>query len=699
MAQNDLNGSNESIYTDNDVIDLCNSENLVHAIYEKTKNTISNDENQINYSDITQNKINDDNLTTTNSAHDILSNFSNETASKAIINTSCPLSAPVNRVPVTVVRKIFTPDADSDSCSIFATPTKASNNEIMEFEIPTANKFDKLDDRILSLPDSRPIKKYKSSSDIAEDTRYDEIFSLKLQLESMQNDFVKLQEEYSKNVSVLKSRIGKINDSIALDDYPASSSAFATVISPVKNKRKKPRTRAATVSTSNTSTMPMDVETVPVRSGALASTTAIPSSGSNSQSCIASTDSGNNTARASSSGSGTSGLTQSTCTLNSGKTSVAVPSTSRVSSNFSRAVGTPINSRPASGSQTIQNSRSESSSQLPPFFIYKFTYKDFVHLFPNINFKMQVVNANLKKFSVFNINDYLLIKEKLDDSDSINFFTHTPKSIKPISHIIRGLDSSFTVEEVTSALKAQFPTLNFAKVMQFTTKFSRANNKDLGLWLVQLAPGSSSTEFRKLKLLLNSVISIESMKSGGVVQCHNCQRYDHIAINCGMPFRCVRCDRAHEPGQCISSEPSSLTCVNCGGNHTANYGGCPKRVAKALSSRPTPGTTRNTVPNSNNFPALPAQRRTPQVTRPVTSNFSYANAVMNASSQSAIPNITNSSSPLGFLQTEINSLFGCSLSAIFNKFKAFIPVYSQTVDLVEKKMLLLNFLFEMVNNG
>lgn len=54
-----------------------------------------------------------------------------------------------------------------------------------------------------------------------------------------------------------------------------------------------------------------------------------------------------------------------------------------------------------------------------------------------------------------------------------------------------------------------------------------------------------------------------------------------------MPFMCVKCTDSHEPGQCqLLSEINNdnVKCVNCNGNHLANYRGCPK--LKELEKKP-----------------------------------------------------------------------------------------------------------------
>lgn len=71
---------------------------------------------------------------------------------------------------------------------------------------------------------------------------------------------------------------------------------------------------------------------------------------------------------------------------------------------------------------------------------------------------------------------------------------------------------------------------------------------------------------------------------GPPVQCFRCRRYGHIANFCRGPIRCKVCAGAHNHKECTSRQ--NPRCANCGGGHSAAFGGCPiKRAASTIRKR------------------------------------------------------------------------------------------------------------------
>jgi len=58
-------------------------------------------------------------------------------------------------------------------------------------------------------------------------------------------------------------------------------------------------------------------------------------------------------------------------------------------------------------------------------------------------------------------------------------------------------------------------------------------------------------------------------------QCYKCQGFGHNAGNCNAKPHCVVCSGPHSSKECAVKNKEEMKCYNCGGCHTANYGGCP----------------------------------------------------------------------------------------------------------------------------
>ena len=59
-----------------------------------------------------------------------------------------------------------------------------------------------------------------------------------------------------------------------------------------------------------------------------------------------------------------------------------------------------------------------------------------------------------------------------------------------------------------------------------------------------------------------------------VLRCLKCQKYGHHISKCKNEARCPRCARSDCDNSCFQDN-SMRKCANCGGPHSATYGGCP----------------------------------------------------------------------------------------------------------------------------
>jgi hypothetical protein len=173
-------------------------------------------------------------------------------------------------------------------------------------------------------------------------------------------------------------------------------------------------------------------------------------------------------------------------------------------------------------------------------------------------------------------------------------------------------------------------------------------------------------------------------KSRCPTQCKRCQRFGHAAVNCQLPYRCMKCCNTHEPGKCARTNRDEGTpaCVNCGKNgHTTNSPSCSvyqSYVEKINAIKKTPAerlprtfpvtrhnwqqqsTLNSAAPdwnNKKNFPTIASQSATTSTSSPnnVTNNREYRQSL----SQNPIVNDFGSDlEPFSLRQNEFGRMSG-----------------------------------------
>lgn len=182
------------------------------------------------------------------------------------------------------------------------------------------------------------------------------------------------------------------------------------------------------------------------------------------------------------------------------------------------------------------------------------------------------------------VESFNVAKDLLTKCDT-KFYTFTAKTEKPITLLLKGLNSSFNENEVLHELRSlRINDVEFNKISRFTTTRSKKEDKILPIFVVQISQNSQINNLKQIKYLFHQVIYWDKLKRREVIQCKKCQRIGHTASNCNLPYRCVKCEDKHEPGKCgcpsdTQLDRKRLFCVNCREyGHPASYRGCPKII-------------------------------------------------------------------------------------------------------------------------
>lgn len=266
---------------------------------------------------------------------------------------------------------------------------------------------------------------------------------------------------------------------------------------------------------------------------------------------------------------------------------------------------------------------SKRKEKVPPITIYRQEVKDTIEVLskvlPNNEFKIKRQNDNLHKITVNSYVEHKKVREILKEVDA-QYYTFTPRQEKVQTFMLKGIDSSFKPPEVLSYLQEfETPDLKFLNVSRHTTPKATRENRILPLFRVQISSNSIAGKLHEIKHVAHQVIWWEKMKKQDTIQCKNCQRLGHMASNCNMKYRCVKCNVPHGPQECqLNTNRSEITkeqiyCVLCQEfGHPASYRGCPKQAEyKAKRTRNNINYANTSAEKNRNIPGQ--QERTRQI--------------------------------------------------------------------------------------
>lgn len=168
-------------------------------------------------------------------------------------------------------------------------------------------------------------------------------------------------------------------------------------------------------------------------------------------------------------------------------------------------------------------------------------------------------------------NAYRAIIKFLQESKA-EFHTYQIKQDRAFRVVIRNLHHSTDITNIKNELEdLGFRTRNINNVIQKQTK------QKLPLFFVDLEPAPNNRDIFNINSICYTKIKIEEPHvRKDLVQCLKCQDLGHTKKYCNHNPKCVKCGNNHLSENCTKSQDQPPICALCGGEHTANYRGCPK---------------------------------------------------------------------------------------------------------------------------
>lgn len=209
--------------------------------------------------------------------------------------------------------------------------------------------------------------------------------------------------------------------------------------------------------------------------------------------------------------------------------------------------------------------------KIPPIFVhnadnYQALINDIEKLLTN-NFTTQIRGDKIKVITI-SIEDFRKLTKFFDDNN-VRYHTFLAPDEKRLSVIIRSIPISYTDEEIFDELNEHYP-------VRRVTRLLNRDKFPMPLCAVELDDDEIGQSIFELERFKHAIIEVEPRKkSKEIPQCINCQRFGHTKNYCKLDPRCVKCREYHHFSKCTKTANAPPLCVNCDGEHPANYRGCP----------------------------------------------------------------------------------------------------------------------------
>lgn len=182
------------------------------------------------------------------------------------------------------------------------------------------------------------------------------------------------------------------------------------------------------------------------------------------------------------------------------------------------------------------------------------------------------------------------------DTNKTEYHSYQIKEEKPFKCILKGIHQSTDTQDIKDALFELGHSVKNIACLR-----SKRTGQDLPMFFIGLKNDSNNKTIYKIDRLLNMVVTVEPPRTQKAIpQCERCQRFGHTKSYCHLGPRCVKCTQPHLTNDCPrTAKDNDVKCVNCKGDHPANYRGC--EVYQDLRKKLYPALRKKSL-NTNQHP-------------------------------------------------------------------------------------------------
>ena len=226
--------------------------------------------------------------------------------------------------------------------------------------------------------------------------------------------------------------------------------------------------------------------------------------------------------------------------------------------------------------------------RIPPIVIYSYL-SNHSQTLKGLNDKLScpvVVKTKPNRLLLYTktVPDYELLLREIKTADLAYHTYPLPNKHQP-RVALKGIPPNVSLEEITEELSQR--KLQVINIRQITRRDKTTDQiiQKYPIFIITFREGTNLREVNKINNLCHCIIRWEKYRATRPIQqCFNCQQFGHSSAFCGRPAQCVKCDKSHQTQQCTKRPTDPPKCINCGGEHPANYSGCPT-IKKILDSR------------------------------------------------------------------------------------------------------------------
>ena len=219
----------------------------------------------------------------------------------------------------------------------------------------------------------------------------------------------------------------------------------------------------------------------------------------------------------------------------------------------------------------------------PPIFVERVSsVSDLNTKLKELNFKGKMSSLSSKtsfKINCLNSDEYRKLTEWLNIKNH-EWHSFQDKHSRPLKVMARGIHCQTLCKDIIDELREK----GF-KILSAVNILSNKSKEPLNLFMLSFENDQDIKPVYGIKTIGYQTVKIEELRkaSNRIVQCKNCQEFNHVRTYCHKKPRCVKCAGNHSSSECNKPTTTPKKCANCDGPHTANYRGCV--VAKELQKR------------------------------------------------------------------------------------------------------------------